>query len=160
MPDIANSVCGRRVLASVSSVRRPRSVGSCEGQSDHYRIGAEALTNAVRHSEVARIDVALARNESTATIEVGDDGRGLPPTRRPGANGLRSMGARAETLSRELLDAAGTQLEPADLPILGMTLDDTPLSEIADALNVDPRDVSRRIDRMIQRLKTEIPSPV
>jgi signal transduction histidine kinase len=67
-----------------------------------YRIGAEALTNAVRHGEASRIDVVLSRNGSTATIEVRDDGRGLPPIRRPGSNGLRSMRARAETIGAAL----------------------------------------------------------
>ena len=49
-----------------------------------YRIGAEALTNAVRHGDAEHVDVVLARNGSSATIEVRDDGRGLPAIRRPG----------------------------------------------------------------------------
>ncbi len=72
-----------------------------------YRIGAEALTNAVRHGEASHIDVVLSRNGATAGIEVGDDGRGLPAIRRPGANGLRSMRARAETIGAELSIDAG-----------------------------------------------------
>ncbi|HEV2060968.1 MAG TPA: ATP-binding protein [Solirubrobacteraceae bacterium] len=67
-----------------------------------YRIGAEALTNAVRHGEAEHVDVMLARNGSTATIEVRDDGRGLPAIRRPGSNGLRSMRARADTIGATL----------------------------------------------------------
>ena len=67
-----------------------------------YRIGAEALTNAVRHGGAEHVDVALARNGSTATIEVRDDGRGLPAIRRPGSNGLRSMRARADTIGATL----------------------------------------------------------
>ena len=67
-----------------------------------YRIGAEALTNAVRHGGAAHIDVMLSRNGSVATIEVCDDGRGLPAIRRPGSNGLRSMRARAETIGAAL----------------------------------------------------------
>lgn len=67
-----------------------------------YRIGAEALTNAVRHGAARKVDVVLARNGSTATIEVCDDGRGLPAIRRPGSNGLRSMRARADTIGGAL----------------------------------------------------------
>jgi signal transduction histidine kinase len=67
-----------------------------------YRIGAEALTNAVRHGAAQRVRVTLARTPSTATIEVSDDGRGLPTIRRPGSNGLRSMRARADTIGAEL----------------------------------------------------------
>jgi signal transduction histidine kinase len=67
-----------------------------------YRIAAEALTNAVRHGAAQRVRVTLARSPSTATIEVSDDGRGLPTIRRPGSNGLRSMRARADTIGAEL----------------------------------------------------------
>ncbi len=62
-------------------------------------------------------------------------------------------------ISRELLDAAGARLKPDELPILGMTLEDTPLSEMAAALGVEPAEVAHRIDRMIKRLKVEIPAP-
>ena len=67
-----------------------------------YRIGAEALTNAVRHGAARHVDVILARNGTSATIEVRDDGRGLATTRRPGSNGLRSMHARADTIGAAL----------------------------------------------------------
>lgn len=67
-----------------------------------YRIACEAMTNAVRHAEASRIDVVLARAPSALTIEVGDDGKGLAPVRRPGSNGLRSMRARAETIGAAL----------------------------------------------------------
>ncbi|MGH2839709.1 MAG: sensor histidine kinase [Solirubrobacteraceae bacterium] len=87
-----------------------------------YRIGAEALTNAVRHGEASHIDVVLTRIGSTASIAVRDDGRGLPAMRRPGSNGLRSMRARAETIGAALsigsgVDGRGTRVEltlPAD----------------------------------------------
>ncbi len=67
-----------------------------------YRICAEALTNAVRHSAARHVDVVLARNGSSATIKVCDDGSGLPTIRRPGSNGLRSMRARADTIGADL----------------------------------------------------------
>jgi signal transduction histidine kinase len=67
-----------------------------------YRIAGEALTNAVRHGNARHVEVLLKRDRSTATIEVRDDGRGLPPVRRPGANGLRSMRARADTIGAAL----------------------------------------------------------
>ncbi|MDP2710246.1 MAG: histidine kinase [Solirubrobacteraceae bacterium] len=80
-----------------------------------YRIGAEALTNAVRHGDAAHIEVLLSRNGANATIEVCDDGRGLPAIRRPGSNGLRSMRARAETIGAALsigqgADGRGTRV--------------------------------------------------
>lgn len=62
-------------------------------------------------------------------------------------------------ISRELLDAAGARLEPEELPILGMTLEDTSVADMAAALGLEPAEVTRRIDRMIRRLKIEAPSP-
>ena len=62
-------------------------------------------------------------------------------------------------ISREMLDGAGNRLGPDELPILGMIIDDTPLLEIASTLAVAPSEVAHRIDRMIKRLKVEIPAP-
>ncbi len=72
-----------------------------------YRIGAEALTNAVRHGAAEHVDVLLSRNGKTATIAVRDDGRGIPAIRRPGSNGLRAMRARADTIGADLSIGAG-----------------------------------------------------
>jgi DNA-binding NarL/FixJ family response regulator len=62
-------------------------------------------------------------------------------------------------MSRELLDAAARGLDPEDLPILGMRLDDTPIGEMASALGTEPADISRRLDRMITRLKVAVAAP-
>lgn len=61
-------------------------------------------------------------------------------------------------ISRELLDAAGEVLPPEDLPILGMTLEGTPPGEIASTLGLKPGELAHRIDRMIKRLKVDIPA--
>ena len=98
------------------------------------------------------------------------------PARLAGIDGLISKGAPARELfdairrvargeqvlppiSRELLDNAAAELKSGDLPILGMTLEHTPLAEIATALRLEPAEVDHRIDRMIKRLKIEIPIP-
>ncbi len=62
-------------------------------------------------------------------------------------------------MSRQLLDAATAELQPDELPILGKTLDNTPLTDMAAALGIEPADVEHRIDRMIKRLKVDIPAP-
>ncbi len=62
-------------------------------------------------------------------------------------------------ISRELLDGAAKELEPDELPILGMTLEGTSLQEMAGALGIEPVEVTQRIDRMIKRLKIEVPAP-
>jgi DNA-binding NarL/FixJ family response regulator len=62
-------------------------------------------------------------------------------------------------LSRELLDDANSRLDPADLPILGMALDGTPENEIARTLGLSADEMTHRMDRMISRLKVEVPVP-
>jgi DNA-binding NarL/FixJ family response regulator len=60
-------------------------------------------------------------------------------------------------MSRELLDRASSVLPAEDLPILGMALEDTPTGEMASVLGVEPAVISRRVDRMISRLKVDVP---
>lgn len=67
-----------------------------------FRVAAEAMTNAVRHARASRIVVRLDGDEDRLSLEVRDDGRGLPAKPRPGSHGLRSMAARAETLGGSL----------------------------------------------------------
>lgn len=62
-------------------------------------------------------------------------------------------------IARELLDAAARRLDPDDLPILGMSLDRTSIGDMASALGTEPADVSRRLDRMITRLKVAVAAP-
>ena len=59
---------------------------------------------------------------------------------------------------RDLLDGASARLYPEDLPILGMILDGTSPAEVAATLRLEPRDVSARLDRMIGRLRIEVPA--
>jgi signal transduction histidine kinase len=61
-----------------------------------YRITVEAMTNAVRHAG-ARLCRVRVEAGSQLTIEVTDDGRGLPSPLRPGT-GIESMRERAEEL--------------------------------------------------------------
>jgi len=60
-------------------------------------------------------------------------------------------------LSRELLGAAAARVHSDDLPILGLVMDDTPRGEIADVLGLTPQELDARIERMIGRLRIEIP---
>ena len=67
-----------------------------------YRITAEALTNAVRHSGATHIDVELSADRAHASLVVRDDGTGLPSADRPGSHGLPSMRNRAGTIGADL----------------------------------------------------------
>jgi DNA-binding NarL/FixJ family response regulator len=98
------------------------------------------------------------------------------PAHLAGADGLMHKGvpapelydairtvARGERImppvSHELLQQASTSIDPDDLPILGMVLNDTAVGDIATTLRRDPSDVSARIDRMIQQLRIEVAAP-
>ena len=60
-------------------------------------------------------------------------------------------------LSRELLQGAGSRLDPEDLPILGLVIDDTPRAEIARVLALPPQELDARVERMIGRLRVDVP---
>jgi signal transduction histidine kinase len=80
-----------------------------------YRIGSEALTNAVRHSRGGRITVRLGCGPDDCSIVVVDDGVGLPVQPRPGSHGLRTMRARATSIGAafhvgERADGPGTEV--------------------------------------------------
>ena len=96
------------------------------------------------------------------------------PALLAGADGVVSKGAPAGELydairrvargervtpdvSRELLDTATKKLDPEDLPILSMVLERTRLDEISEVLRIDGSELSRRLDRMIGRLRVDVP---
>ena len=57
------------------------------------------------------------------------------------------------------LDAAAHRVEPDDLALLAMLVDGTPPADVADALRLDHRRVSRRTERLLGRLRSS-PAPV
>jgi signal transduction histidine kinase len=63
-----------------------------------YRIGSEAITNALRHADATAIDVTIETAGTVLRLAVRDDGRGLPAERRPGGNGLFAIESRAATI--------------------------------------------------------------
>jgi signal transduction histidine kinase len=70
------------------------------------RIGREALTNVLKHSQATRVQMKLAYTEQALQLSVTDDGRGFVP--RSGGNGqngygLTSMRQRAEGLGGRII---------------------------------------------------------
>lgn len=62
-----------------------------------YRIVAESLTNAAKHSSATSVRLALSRSPSGLELRISDDGVGVQPEATRGI-GLRSMRERAEEL--------------------------------------------------------------
>jgi two-component system sensor histidine kinase UhpB len=60
-----------------------------------YRVGQEAMTNALRHAKAHSIVLALAAEGSQIVLRVRDDGHGFAPDAHTGGLGLRMMQERA-----------------------------------------------------------------
>jgi hypothetical protein len=85
----------RRVRGTPPSLRPPP-------RDEAYRIGREALTNAMKHARVARVEVELGYTSAGLRLVVGGDGRGIAARRveqqreqhrpPPGANGREVAG--------------------------------------------------------------------
>jgi signal transduction histidine kinase len=70
------------------------------------RIGKEALTNVLKHSQATKVEMKLAYQEQSLQLSIEDDGRGFVPT--SGSNGqhgygLTSMRQRAEGLGGKIV---------------------------------------------------------
>ncbi|HEY6888952.1 MAG TPA: ATP-binding protein, partial [Solirubrobacter sp.] len=81
-----------------------------------YRIGSEAITNALRHADAETIAVDVHADTHRLRLRIADDGRGLPAERRPGANGLFAIESRAATIGATVTFSAadgerGTAIE-------------------------------------------------
>src|SRR5262249_11927801 len=84
-----------------------------------YRIGREALVNALRHSQAKNIEVELQYAASQLRVRVRDNGCGIDPqvlrSGRDGHWGLPGMRERAERIGARLQvwssAAAGTEVE-------------------------------------------------
>jgi len=60
-------------------------------------------------------------------------------------------------VSEPLLEAAGQTLDGEDLPVLGMLVNRTPTSDIAQAMRIGRAELEQRIARMLKRLKVSVP---
>jgi PAS domain S-box-containing protein len=68
-----------------------------------FRIAQEAVANAFRHGGASAIEIRLRRADGILTLEISDNGRGLPKrARRKGGLGLRFMQYRAEVMGGTL----------------------------------------------------------
>lgn len=73
-----------------------------------YRIGQEALSNAIRHAHAGRIAVELRGCDGELNLVVEDDGTGLPPELPTGGLGLQTMAYRARMMDGDLTVSPGS----------------------------------------------------
>jgi signal transduction histidine kinase len=67
-----------------------------------YRIAQEAIFNAVKHADACQIAVRLRQDADRLTLEVADDGKGLPESVAATGMGLQIMGYRARMIGAAL----------------------------------------------------------
>lgn len=70
--------------------------------SNLYRIAQEAVRNAVRHAEATAIQILVDTNGSAVSLQVGDNGKGIPATGERKGLGLEIMKYRAFTIGGSL----------------------------------------------------------
>jgi signal transduction histidine kinase len=81
-----------------------------DAQAMHlFRIGREAITNALRHARPRHLRVIVARIGDELLFEVTDDGRFFDADRLGAGRGTRSMRARADELHGDITWLQGTQ---------------------------------------------------
>jgi signal transduction histidine kinase len=75
-----------------------------------YRAVQEALTNVSKHAQAKRVTIDLSLARGMLSIEVSDDGRGLPADAlaKAGSFGIRGLRERAETVSGWVDLSSGT----------------------------------------------------
>ena len=67
--------------------------------SSVFRICQESLTNVARHARAKRVTIRLAQTTERVTLEVSDDGIGIPPERLEGTASLGLVGMRERALA-------------------------------------------------------------
>jgi signal transduction histidine kinase len=70
-------------------------------EANLLRVAQEAITNAVRHSGTARVEVRLAYQTGSVVLEVGDSGRGMSGL-EPSGFGVDGMRERARQIGGEI----------------------------------------------------------
>ena len=67
-----------------------------------FRIGQEALANAVRHAQPSALLISLTYGETALELQVEDDGKGFAADADSAGFGIRGMRKRADSISAEL----------------------------------------------------------
>jgi PAS domain S-box-containing protein len=102
----------RRLANNTSAAARvncefeePANDSSCDADASAqlYRIGQEAVTNALKHGRASKILISLATSGHRTELRVSDNGRGFSPSLSNGHGlGLHAMKYRADVIGAEL----------------------------------------------------------
>jgi len=102
----------RRLASNTSAAAKvqcefdePTTSNTCDADisAQLYRIGQEAVTNALKHSRAGKIRISLATNRDRTELCVSDNGQGFPQTPANGYGlGMHAMKYRADVIGAEL----------------------------------------------------------
>lgn len=92
-----------------------------------YRMGAEAVHNALRHADPNRVEIRLQLKEDHLVLSVKDDGKGIPEEMKPSeTHGLQLMQYRSDLIGAHLdigsLEEGGTLVQ-CSLPLENVALE-------------------------------------
>jgi signal transduction histidine kinase len=90
-------VNGGSMQVQTSSSGNPRMISPRVADA-FFRIGQEAIANAVRHSGATELTISLLYEPTTVTLLIEDNGRGFPVGEDSASFGIRGMGKRAESI--------------------------------------------------------------
>jgi signal transduction histidine kinase len=104
--DLANALehCARRMVAGTAveviaeTTGDPRSI-PLRTMDTLFRIGQEAVANAIRHANPSRLIIHVIWSENHVALCIEDDGRGFEPSGRLTGFGIHGMRRRAQTIS-------------------------------------------------------------
>jgi len=109
------------IQVSFLATGTPKDLSPIE-ESELYRIGQEALTNALRHGQVSRVQIAIAYRADQVKLSVRDDGQGFDPATPPSGFGISGMRERASRIEGKL----SIDSHPGHGTVVTVTLTRTP----------------------------------
>jgi signal transduction histidine kinase len=100
----ALALCARRLVTGGSVAVISRSLGEVRPiplriSDNLYRIGQEALANAVRHARPTRLNIVFEYKKNSVRLLIGDDGAGFVQGEELGGFGVLGMRKRAACIS-------------------------------------------------------------
>lgn len=104
LKETASNLIGQSGVQLITDLKPPGVPLSNNEESNLFRIGVEAVTNAIRHGNPTRLHLSLHRSESTLELAVADDGAGFDPVQPSdcGHFGVLGMQERARLIHAEL----------------------------------------------------------
>ena len=121
----ADRVVRRFGLAVQLDIEGYRSSAPQQTETTIFRVVQEALTNVARHAAASRVSVAVHENSNTLTVDVSDDGPGLPPG---DVETLFRWGCAATQMVEGLVIA--DQMESASAAVMQKKVDQAQLKEL------------------------------